>query len=98
MPCPHVLHLIAFPPGHSLFSLANLNVTTNAEFSTYLKQTYIPNATDAQVAQIAAAYPQDPTQGSPFGTGLANALTPQYKRLAAVQGDLVREIMSELMP
>ena len=35
------------------------------------------------------AYPADLTQGSPFGTGILNALTPQSKRLAAMQGDLV---------
>ena len=33
-------------------------------------------------------YPSDPTQGSPFDTGADNALSPQYKRLAALQGDL----------
>jgi carboxylesterase type B len=32
-------------------------------------------------------YSQDPSEGSPFDTGLANALTPQYKRLAALVGD-----------
>lgn len=64
-------------------------MTTDAQFSTYMQKTYIPSATNAEVAQIAAAYPQDITQGSPFGTGIFNALTPEYKRLAAVQGDLV---------
>lgn len=73
----------------TLFSLANLNVTTDAEFSTYLQQAYIPSATAAQLAQVATAYPEDITQGSPFDTGILNALTPEYKRLAAVQGDLV---------
>ena len=32
-------------------------------------------------------YPSDPTQGSPFDTGYLNVLTPQFKQLAAVQGD-----------
>ena len=45
--------------------------------------------TDAQVTKIAELYPSDITQGSPFGTGKFNALTPQFKRLAAFQGDLV---------
>ena len=35
-----------------------------------------------------ALYPSDPAQGSPFDTGVDNALSPQYKRLAALQGDL----------
>lgn len=35
------------------------------------------------------AYPSDPTVGSPFDTGSANVITPQFKRIAAIQGDLV---------
>lgn len=34
-------------------------------------------------------YPADITQGSPFGTGILNALSPQFKRIAAFQGDAV---------
>ncbi|KAJ7721308.1 hypothetical protein B0H16DRAFT_1791683 [Mycena metata] len=49
--------------------------------------TYLPQSSPAQIAQIATLYPDDPTQGSPFDTGLANQLTPQFKRLAAFQGD-----------
>ncbi|KAF8318770.1 alpha/beta-hydrolase [Clavulina sp. PMI_390] len=73
----------------TLFSLANANVTTDAQFTAYINQYYLPNGTAAQLASLAAAYPQDPSQGSPFNTGSANALTPEFKRLAAVQGDLV---------
>ena len=36
-----------------------------------------------------ALYPPDPAAGAPFGTGTNNTLTPQYKRIAAVGGDLV---------
>jgi len=31
----------------------------------------------------------DPAQGSPYGTGGANQVTPQWKRLSSIQGDLV---------
>lgn len=34
-------------------------------------------------------YTSDITKGSPFDTGYMNALTPQFKRMAAIQGDLV---------
>ncbi|KAF8964271.1 Alpha/Beta hydrolase protein [Flammula alnicola] len=37
--------------------------------------------------QLATLYPSDITQGSPFDTGILNALTPQFKRIAAFQGD-----------
>ena len=48
-----------------------------------------PNITDAEYQTIAQAYPSDVTQGSPFGTGALNVLTPEFKRLAAFDGDLV---------
>jgi len=31
---------------------------------------------------------QDVTQGSPYGTGTLNALTPQFKRIASILGDI----------
>jgi acetylcholinesterase len=34
-------------------------------------------------------YPQDPTQGSPYDTGTLNELSPQFKRIAALQGDVI---------
>ncbi|KIJ95659.1 hypothetical protein K443DRAFT_682874 [Laccaria amethystina LaAM-08-1] len=70
-------------------SLSSQNITTNEEFLGYLKSNYLPGISDDQLAAIAKAYPEDPAQGSPFGTGTANALTPQFKRLSAVQGDLL---------
>ncbi|KAJ7099147.1 Alpha/Beta hydrolase protein, partial [Mycena epipterygia] len=44
--------------------------------------------TDGEFIEIAELYPQDPTQGSPFGTGLANQLiNPEFKGIAAFEGD-----------
>ena len=45
--------------------------------------------TDAEVEKVLTLYPQDVTQGSPFDTGAQNALTPQFKRIASLLGDLV---------
>ena len=39
--------------------------------------------------KLLVLYPQDPTQGSPFDTGTQNALTPEFKRIAALLGDLI---------
>nr|VWO95133.1 Carboxylic ester hydrolase (EC [Ganoderma boninense] len=51
---------------------------------------YIDGATESDVGDLFDTdYPDDPTQGSPFGTGILYAIPPQYKRLAAIQGDLV---------
>ncbi|KAJ7739144.1 sterol esterase, partial [Mycena metata] len=45
------------------------------------------NITCVFLRSIGLLYPEDPTQGSPFNTRTANQLSPQYKRLAAFQGD-----------
>lgn len=42
------------------------------------------------MVNLLALYPQDPAAGSPFDTGEQNALTPQYKRLAALQVSFLR--------
>ncbi|KAF7316009.1 Carboxylic ester hydrolase [Mycena indigotica] len=71
----------------TIFSFGNSNITTNAEFIEYIHSNYLPKATSAQIAQLGELYPEDPSQGSPFDTGNASQLTPEFKRLAAFQGD-----------
>ena len=63
--------------------------STNNATRKYIASNYLPDATAAEVDQLLAVYPDDITQGSPFDTGDKNALTPEYKRLAAFQGDLM---------
>ncbi|KAL8290420.1 hypothetical protein RQP46_002678 [Phenoliferia psychrophenolica] len=41
----------------ALFSGANTNISTNADFLAYLKQVWLPAATDDQIAAVGAAYP-----------------------------------------
>ncbi|KAJ6588621.1 Alpha/Beta hydrolase protein [Mycena capillaripes] len=72
----------------TVFSFGNMNITTDAEFLEYVHSNYLPATTLEQIAQIGELYPDDPTQGSPLDTG-TNAVTPEFKRLAAFQGDLV---------
>ncbi|KAF8264084.1 alpha beta-hydrolase [Lactarius quietus] len=71
----------------TLFSLAQTNVTTDAELRAYLTEFFLINVTDAELDTVLTLYPQDPTQGSPFDTGTQNALTPEFKRIAAILGD-----------
>ncbi|KAJ7051684.1 Alpha/Beta hydrolase protein [Mycena amicta] len=73
----------------TLFSLSTTNITTDAQFLTYIKQLWVPAATTAQLTTLTTLYPSDITVGSPFDTGVLDALTPQFKRLAAFQGDAV---------
>ncbi|TFY52381.1 hypothetical protein EVJ58_g10049 [Rhodofomes roseus] len=71
----------------TLFSLGNINVTTDEEFLTYINIEYLPDASPIEMLAVGAAYPEDPSLGSPFDTGDANQLTPQFKRIAAFTGD-----------
>ncbi|KAI0763529.1 carotenoid ester lipase precursor [Trametes elegans] len=73
----------------TLFSLSTLNITTEDHLRDYILSNYLPQASNDEVNQILKLYPADIVQGSPFNTGILNALTPQFKRLAAMQGDLV---------
>ncbi|KAJ7609564.1 Alpha/Beta hydrolase protein [Mycena polygramma] len=73
----------------TIFSLSTLNVTTDAEFAEYIASVWAPTAGTATVDALSEAYPSDLSQGSPFGTGIFQALSPQFKRLAAFQGDAV---------
>ncbi|KAG0699982.1 Alpha/Beta hydrolase protein [Suillus ampliporus] len=76
----------------TVFSLTSLDITTNSQFEEYLR-TYFdklyPNAPfNSSIHQLTKFYPEKITEGSPFDTGLLNAITQQYKRIAAFQGDL----------
>ncbi|RMZ87720.1 hypothetical protein DV736_g5057, partial [Chaetothyriales sp. CBS 134916] len=74
----------------TLFSLFVGNITNNDELVAYIAS-YFPTNPNAQslVAGLASNYPDDlGISGSPFNTGLANNIYPQYKRLAAILGDI----------
>jgi carboxylesterase type B len=71
----------------TLFSLSTLNITTESQLRNYIKTVFLPGVSDSAVARIAELYPSDITAGSPYDTGILNALTPQYKRIASIMGD-----------
>lgn len=71
------------------FSFSTANITTGEQFHKYLNTYWAPNATHEEIDGILHMYLEDPTTGSPFGTGTLNQLTPQFKRIAAFQGDSV---------
>ncbi|EJF60948.1 carotenoid ester lipase precursor [Dichomitus squalens LYAD-421 SS1] len=73
----------------TLFSLSNLNITNESQLRTYIKTNYIVNISESDLDTLLKLYPADVTKGSPFDTSVLNALTPEYKRIAALQGDLV---------
>jgi hypothetical protein len=62
----------------TLFSQINsLNLTTTEDVKDYFKTYWWPKATEAQLDRLFELYPQDPTQGSPFDTGLRNSVPIQ---------------------
>ncbi|KAI9758178.1 MAG: 37S ribosomal protein S22 [Chaenotheca gracillima] len=72
----------------TIFVLSLSNVTTTSELEKYLNTAYYPDATASQIAALVATYPDEASAGSPFGTGDLYNIYPQYKRLAAIIGDV----------
>ncbi|KIM54296.1 hypothetical protein SCLCIDRAFT_1222166 [Scleroderma citrinum Foug A] len=72
----------------TLFSLFNLNVTTSNQFLEYVQTNFLVGLNESDINLVGKLYPDDPTQGSPFGVGMNDTLTPEYKRISAFQGDL----------
>ena len=71
----------------TLFSLTQSNISTTEQLVKYLTPNF-PLASLDQVAGLVNAYPDDWTAGSPFNTGYFNNIYPQFKRLAAILGDI----------
>lgn len=78
----------------SIHPFSCVTYRTGAQALAYAKANYAPKISPTEAANLAKLYPSDPTVGSPFGTGTANQLTPQFKRIAAISGDLVRLVIS----
>jgi len=62
--------------------------STTAQLRTYFHDNYLPESQFSEVDSVLTSYPADITQGSPFDTGILNAITPQYKQIAAILSDL----------
>ncbi|KAI0298095.1 carotenoid ester lipase precursor [Multifurca ochricompacta] len=73
----------------SLFAVSTINISTTADLRGYLKTHLMPKAKDEEIDLLLKYYPDDQRAGCPFDTGLRNALSAQYKRTAALQGDFV---------
>ena len=73
----------------TIFSLTQTNITNNDQLNEYLSTVFFHDATPAQVQGLTSTYPDDlGVSGSPFNTGLLYNVYPEYKRLAAILGDL----------
>lgn len=72
----------------TMFSLAQNNISTTEQIVDYLQELFFFNATRQQLEELVATYETITTDGSPFRTGKLNNWYPQYKRIAALLGDL----------
>ncbi|EIW62500.1 carotenoid ester lipase precursor [Trametes versicolor FP-101664 SS1] len=73
----------------TVFSTGSFNVTTEDEFRTFVQQEFFPNTPADVLAPLFDLYPNVASEGSPFETGDANELYPEFKRMAALQGDII---------
>jgi carboxylesterase type B len=71
----------------TLFSLTQSNISTTDDLIEYLTPIF-PLANYDEVAGLVNAYPDDIEAGSPFNTFILNNIYPQFKRLAALLGDI----------
>ncbi|PYI27810.1 acetylcholinesterase/Butyrylcholinesterase [Aspergillus indologenus CBS 114.80] len=72
----------------TLFALFQGNITTTDELVKYLADYFFYDASQEELQELVSLYPDTTTYGSPFRTGTGNNLYPQFKRLAAILGDL----------
>ncbi|KAI1506230.1 Alpha/Beta hydrolase protein [Biscogniauxia marginata] len=73
----------------TLFSLFQPNITTQDKLVDYLGTVLFANADREDLVTLVNTYEPDPAAGSPFRTGILNNPYPEFKRLAAILGDLV---------
>ncbi|KAK2022882.1 alpha/beta-hydrolase [Colletotrichum zoysiae] len=87
----------------TVFSIFQANITTEDALVSYLDDIIFPGATRQEIAALVKTYPyNNGTAGSPFGTGTLNQAYPQFKRLAAILGDvafiLMRRAFLDILP
>ncbi|KAI1139967.1 sterol esterase [Hypoxylon sp. FL0543] len=73
----------------TLFSLFQSNITNTDELVDYIWEIYFPGIERDDVVGLVNTYDPSITAGSPFNTGILNDVYPEFKRLAAILGDMV---------
>ncbi|KAF2122941.1 Alpha/Beta hydrolase protein [Lophiotrema nucula] len=72
----------------TLFALFTSNLTTTSDVSEYLNTIFFPEASRSTIDAYVATYQTITEDGSPFRTLILNNWYPQFKRVAAILGDL----------
>lgn len=73
----------------TLFALFTSNITTSDDVVDYLTNIYYQNATYDVVAGLVDLYADSVEAGAPYNTGIWNNWYPEFKRLAAIMGDIL---------
>jgi carboxylesterase type B len=72
----------------TLFGLFTSNISTTDQLSEYFTSIFFHNADKTTIDDLIATYQTTTDDGSPFRTALLNNWYPQFKRIAAIIGDL----------
>ncbi|KAE8149098.1 Alpha/Beta hydrolase protein [Aspergillus avenaceus] len=81
----------------TIFALFQSNITTTDELIEYLSEYFFYGASGDQFRELVGTYETITTDGSPFRTGILNNWYPQFKRLAAILGDLTFTLTRRVM-
>ncbi|KAI1381605.1 sterol esterase [Hypoxylon crocopeplum] len=73
----------------TLFSLFQPNITSTDKLVDYVWKVFFPALERELVEGLVDTYDSSITAGSPFNTGIFNNVYPEFKRLAAILGDMV---------
>ncbi|KAI6087439.1 sterol esterase [Hypoxylon rubiginosum] len=73
----------------TLFALFQPNITNTDELVDYIWTEFFPAIDRQYVAGLVDTYDASIAAGSPFNTGILNSPYPEFKRLAAILGDMV---------
>ncbi|KAI1781252.1 sterol esterase [Hypoxylon cercidicola] len=73
----------------TLFSLFQPNISNTDELVDYIWTNFFPDIDRGYVVGLVDTYDPSIAAGSPFNTGILNSPYPEFKRLAAILGDMV---------
>jgi carboxylesterase type B len=78
------------------FSLFQANMSTDGQIVDYLSKYYFGNATTDQISEFVGTYSNKIADGSPFRSLLLGELYPGKRRIAAILGDMVFDLMRRI--
>ena len=81
----------------TLFALFQSNITTQRQIVDYFEELFFHNAERSTLEELVDTYQTITTDGSPFRTGIFNNWYPQFKRIAAILGDLTFTITRRIV-